>query len=66
MFGNQSSFWESTRALIMLFLTRKKGCSEIKVVKKKPHRILSCVSDGVWKELGTCRWRQDVSQWDLC
>lgn len=33
MFGNQSSFWESTR----LCFSQKKGCSEIKVVKKKKY-----------------------------
>lgn len=54
MFGNQSSFWESARALIMLSLTRKKGCSEIKVVEKKsPTGVLA-----VWVTVCGKNWER--------
>lgn len=54
MFGNQSSFWESTRLLDYVFPRKKKVCSEIKVVKKKTQRSLSCVErfGKVWVEAG--------------
>lgn len=56
------AFWAGTGAVIVLVLTGKNDVLKSRWWKKKNHRNLGCVDDGVEKESGICRCSQDVSQ----